>query len=388
MAPFIATMQGSTPSILCRREKVGFIAGDFSGFTGLRINCHGRDFIATITLPHYVCSTSSRYRDSSIRHNSRSSNRYKNGGSSFSKPVSLLPDDMKLLRDLREFISSADLPPYQVPSTRELARHGRQDLANAVRRRGEKVISQLLSNPNFSSSSSGTAKQFKPNSVVAASTESEVYETSNGVIKPKVDPNSRIGREGVTDEPQTTNLVPQQRPSLFTPQHKAIVEKRSLNFIDDNDRATVDDATQITNPGPSCMTYDEKKSKQGLPRTLDTVRLSEVAAACEEGDSDDENATELYTYEDSSDNQDDKHVRIEPTGNLGESRGSEAWQKPLLKSKSTLSFSNPVRESTANPRRNLEAVFDIMAKQRASDMPLQHSRHEKDLLSAGRYFIT
>jgi len=158
MASFVATLQSSTPVFLSRCEKVRFTARD-SGLERLRISIYGRDFTtASIGLPqHVVCSTSSRSRDSSIRRNSRSPNRNRSGAS---KPVSILPGDMKLLRDLQDFISCADLPPHQVPSTRELARLGRQDLANAVRRRGEKALSQLLSNPNFLSSS-GTAKQSK-----------------------------------------------------------------------------------------------------------------------------------------------------------------------------------------------------------------------------------
>lgn len=175
MAIFVPTLQSSAPSILCRGEKVRFIAGDL-GFERLRISCYGRDFTATIGLPHHVVfSTSSRARDSSTRRNSRSPNRNKNGGeSSAAKPVSVLPGDMKLLRDLQEFILSADLPPHQVPSTRELARRGRQDLANAVRRRGEKALSQLLSNPNFLSNSD-TPKQSKPKSGTYSLNE---YETS------------------------------------------------------------------------------------------------------------------------------------------------------------------------------------------------------------------
>lgn len=33
--------------------------------------------------------------------------------------------ELKLLEDLREFIASHDLPPNEVPTTAELARHGR-----------------------------------------------------------------------------------------------------------------------------------------------------------------------------------------------------------------------------------------------------------------------
>ncbi|KAL2612115.1 hypothetical protein R1flu_023807 [Riccia fluitans] len=52
--------------------------------------------------------------------------------------------DLKLVRELKEFINTFDLPPTEVPTTKELMRNGRQDLANAVRRRGYKTVAGLL----------------------------------------------------------------------------------------------------------------------------------------------------------------------------------------------------------------------------------------------------
>ncbi|KAK1429475.1 hypothetical protein QVD17_11684 [Tagetes erecta] len=49
-----------------------------------------------------------------------------------------------LCNDLRDFISEIGLPDGHVPSLKELSQHGRQDLANIVRRRGYKLIRELL----------------------------------------------------------------------------------------------------------------------------------------------------------------------------------------------------------------------------------------------------
>nr|GMD44525.1 protein PTST homolog 3, chloroplastic isoform X1 [Ipomoea batatas] len=57
------------------------------------------------------------------------------------KPVKSNAD---LCNDIREFLSMAGLPQYHVPTTKELTQHGRQDLANIVRRRGYKFIRELL----------------------------------------------------------------------------------------------------------------------------------------------------------------------------------------------------------------------------------------------------
>lgn len=49
-----------------------------------------------------------------------------------------------LCNDIREFLSSVGLPEDHVPTMKELSQHGRQDLANIVRRRGYKLIKELL----------------------------------------------------------------------------------------------------------------------------------------------------------------------------------------------------------------------------------------------------
>lgn len=50
----------------------------------------------------------------------------------------------ELCNDIREFIESVGLPKDHVPSTKDLLQHGRIDLANIVRRRGHKLIRELL----------------------------------------------------------------------------------------------------------------------------------------------------------------------------------------------------------------------------------------------------
>ncbi|XP_042493752.1 protein PTST homolog 3, chloroplastic isoform X2 [Macadamia integrifolia] len=58
----------------------------------------------------------------------------------------------ELCNDIREFISMVGLPQGHVPSVKELSQHGRQDLANIVRRRGYKLIKEILMNtPNVES---------------------------------------------------------------------------------------------------------------------------------------------------------------------------------------------------------------------------------------------
>ncbi|KAJ8513307.1 hypothetical protein OPV22_003741 [Ensete ventricosum] len=54
----------------------------------------------------------------------------------------------ELCHELREFISATGLAENRVPSMKELCENGRKDLANIVRRRGYKVVTELLLNSN------------------------------------------------------------------------------------------------------------------------------------------------------------------------------------------------------------------------------------------------
>ncbi|KAL9264011.1 PTST homolog 3, chloroplastic-like protein [Drosera capensis] len=62
------------------------------------------------------------------------------------KPRERVMSDAELRDGLREVVVSIGLPEGHVPSTKELNRHGRKDLANIVRRRGHKVVKDLLEN--------------------------------------------------------------------------------------------------------------------------------------------------------------------------------------------------------------------------------------------------
>ncbi|KAF5750419.1 hypothetical protein HS088_TW03G00755 [Tripterygium wilfordii] len=52
----------------------------------------------------------------------------------------------ELCDEIREFVIAAGFPVGHVPSMKELSEHGRNDLANIVRRRGYKLVRELLAN--------------------------------------------------------------------------------------------------------------------------------------------------------------------------------------------------------------------------------------------------
>ncbi|KAL9239332.1 hypothetical protein vseg_013667 [Gypsophila vaccaria] len=63
-----------------------------------------------------------------------------------SRPSRKSMSDEELCNGLKDFVVSFGLPEGHVPSTKELTKHGRKDLANIVRRRGHKLIKELLAN--------------------------------------------------------------------------------------------------------------------------------------------------------------------------------------------------------------------------------------------------
>ncbi|KAJ7972349.1 putative 5'-AMP-activated kinase-like protein [Quillaja saponaria] len=56
--------------------------------------------------------------------------------------------NVELCNDIREFLAAVGLPEDHIPSMKELSQHGRNDLANIVRRRGYKLIRELLASPS------------------------------------------------------------------------------------------------------------------------------------------------------------------------------------------------------------------------------------------------
>ncbi|KAL8526124.1 hypothetical protein ACS0TY_015377 [Phlomoides rotata] len=84
------------------------------------------------------------YSHTNHRHNCRYSTIFASSLSKSPRASRKLKSDADLCNDIRQFLSAVGLPENHVPTTKELSNHGRQDLANLVRRRGYKLIRHLL----------------------------------------------------------------------------------------------------------------------------------------------------------------------------------------------------------------------------------------------------
>ncbi|XP_068318245.1 protein PTST homolog 3, chloroplastic-like isoform X2 [Pyrus communis] len=94
----------------------------------------------------------------------------------------------ELCNELRQFLTAVGLPECHVPSLKELSQHGRDDLANIVRRRGYKLIRELLAD---SSKKDTIGQDQQVNDSVedfSLSSEVSVLETNSGSLISHPDP--------------------------------------------------------------------------------------------------------------------------------------------------------------------------------------------------------
>ncbi|XP_074268834.1 protein PTST homolog 3, chloroplastic [Silene latifolia] len=180
-----------------------------------------------------------------------------------------LMSDEELRNCLKDFVSSLGLPHDHVPSTKQLSHHGRKDLANIVRRRGHKLIKELLTNAT------------KP-----TTDEYDSLENLNGEFN-ETQADEEIGQEEkVTDySEESTDLINDESPldaSLaMTPESAACSDNESPlseespvslrekveNFMKYGQLDAVeDDAVKLMNHGEEKLTPD--KSSTGSNGTL------------------------------------------------------------------------------------------------------------------------
>ncbi|XP_044502124.1 protein PTST homolog 3, chloroplastic isoform X2 [Mangifera indica] len=85
----------------------------------------------------------------------------------------------ELRNDLREFLSGVGLPNDHVPTMKELLEHGRNDLANIVRRRGYKFVGELLAKSTKTDSDDFIAEEGLPESPSCSGVEEKASTSFN-----------------------------------------------------------------------------------------------------------------------------------------------------------------------------------------------------------------
>lgn len=119
--------------------------------------------------------------------------------------------------------------PRAVNPSRRKGSGGRQDLANALRRRGFKVVAQLLANPNFlRNSGANPSTQAKPWESQGIIEPESIHQ--DHYVRPKVQstcidqfPTRHDDVNGDLSSQQMNSLNLQQGPSFFVAQAKILV---------------------------------------------------------------------------------------------------------------------------------------------------------------------
>ncbi|XWS55872.1 hypothetical protein CRYUN_Cryun09bG0037200 [Craigia yunnanensis] len=203
----------------------------------------------------------------------------------------------ELCNDIREFAAAIGLPEGHVPSMKELSQHGRNDLANIVRRRGYKLINKLLtSSPEtdsdgFNAEKSVTEKhdatgqnQKGKNAILDASLPTEVFCTENNLIGVDVDSNDHnctnenaMHTSGDQNEMEDA-MVEDVSPSTFLS-----VEENYSGSLNANPDLISNDNGVIPEESLAMTTLEEKVAKFVQNGDLDAIEYNVYGMLNESG---------------------------------------------------------------------------------------------------------
>ncbi|XP_045829376.1 protein PTST homolog 3, chloroplastic isoform X2 [Trifolium pratense] len=98
-----------------------------------------------------------------------------------------LKTDDEICSDIRQFLADAGLPSDHIPSTKDLLQHGRNDLANIVRRRGHKKIQDLLTSSLYGDIDSLNTEKSSDEILDAANDSQDQLSGQNEMVDGSVD---------------------------------------------------------------------------------------------------------------------------------------------------------------------------------------------------------
>ncbi|XP_006491674.1 protein PTST homolog 3, chloroplastic isoform X11 [Citrus sinensis] len=171
---------------------------------------------------------------------SSSSNKSASSSSSSSRSSRKVKSNEELYNDLREFLSTVGLSESHVPSMKELSAHGRDDLANIVRRRGYKYIRQLLKSSTKPGFNGFVAEKSLAGQTNDEKVANEVEDVSLSVEVSSV-------RDCFPKSLSDPSFVGEVSPNLNGHYEKADMEEKVANFIQNGDLDIIDDRAMILN---------------------------------------------------------------------------------------------------------------------------------------------
>ncbi|XP_009612978.1 protein PTST homolog 3, chloroplastic isoform X2 [Nicotiana tomentosiformis] len=151
--------------------------------------------------------------------------------------------NVDLCNNIREFLSSVGLPEDHVPTMKELSQHGRQDLANIVRRRGYKLLRELLSTskpPNYEecSGEDGLVEKSEDESL---GQDGKMIDMAHDVSLP----NEASAVDEYTNDANNDRMLnsDEQNSSDQEPSGYSSLEEKVANFIQNGELDSVEDSS-------------------------------------------------------------------------------------------------------------------------------------------------
>ncbi|XVE96603.1 hypothetical protein REPUB_Repub02eG0237200 [Reevesia pubescens] len=210
----------------------------------------------------------------------------------------------ELCNDIKEFLAAVGLPEGHVPSMKELSQHGRNDLANIVRRRGYKLIKKLLtSSPEpdidgFNVEKSVVEKQAATseyifegqnqkgeNAIQDVSLPTEIFSTENNLIRVDVDSNDHNSmKEDTMHTAGDRKEMEDAMVEVVSPSTVLSVEENYSGSLNANPDLNSDDNSFMPEEAIAISTLEENVAKFVQNGDLDAIEYNVYGMLNESGD--------------------------------------------------------------------------------------------------------
>ncbi|KAL3753979.1 hypothetical protein ACJRO7_001255 [Eucalyptus globulus] len=180
----------------------------------------------------------------------------------------------ELCSDVKEFLASAGLPEGHVPSVKELLHHGRDDLAYIIRRRGYKLIRELLAN----------SEDMK---VYVSDVETNIAEEKEAIIANEEESEGQNEHAGYLDEENALSIGISVEEDRFD-------EVDINSSVDDAGNSNMDIETPFSLSMKDDTTQDAVESMiEDTPSSIGTSNAEEISASV---DGEPENSSNNNTF--------------------------------------------------------------------------------------------
>ncbi|XVF76389.1 hypothetical protein PTKIN_Ptkin13bG0262600 [Pterospermum kingtungense] len=212
----------------------------------------------------------------------------------------------ELCNEIKEFVAAVGLPEGRVPSLKELSQHGRNDLANIVRRRGYKLVTKLLTSSletdvdGFDVEKSVTEKRDAPgdsedsfqgqnqkgmNAILNASLPTEVFCAENTLIGVDVDSNDRnFTKENTMHTSRDEKEIEDAMVEDIPPSTFISAEENYSGSFNANPGLNSDDNSFMPEESLAMSTLEEKVAKFVQKGDLDEFQYNVYGMLNESGD--------------------------------------------------------------------------------------------------------